>query len=118
MGLAPYGKAKFVKEIKDHIVDIKKDGSFRLNMSFFKFHRGFQMTSSKFHKLFGELPKPESKLTQFHMDLAASIQVVTEEIVIKISRSLFKKTGIKNLCLGCGVALNCVANGKLRETKF
>ena len=119
MGLAPYGKARFVKEIKDHIVDIKEDGSFRLNMRFFKFHRGFQMTSSKFHKLFGELPrKPESKLTQFHMDLAASIQVVTEEIVIKLSKSLLKKTGIKNLCLAGGVALNCVANGKLRETKI
>ena len=119
MGLAPYGKPNYVKKIKDHLIDIKFDGSFRLNMSFFKFHRGFQMTSKKFHKLFGASPrKSESELTQFHMDLAASIQVVTEEIIIKLAKNLSNETGINNICLAGGVALNCVANGKLRETKI
>ncbi len=119
MGLAPYGEAKYVKKIKDNLIDIKADGSFRLNMRFFRFHRGFEMTSSKFNKLFGVLPrKAESELTQFHMDLAASIQAITEEIVIKLSKNLLQETGIKNLCLSGGVALNCVANGKLRETQI
>ena len=119
MGLAPYGRPKFVKEIKDHLIDIKDDGTFKLDSSFFKFHRGFRMTSRKFHKLFGEPPRGnETELTQFHMDLAASIQFVTEEVVIKLSRSLRKETGIKNLCLAGGVALNCVANGKLLEEKI
>ena len=116
MGLAPYGKPLYVDKIKNNLIKIKKDGSFRLDMSFFKFHRGFRMTSSKFHDLFGEKPrKSEAKLTQFHMDIAASIQEVTEEIVIKLAKSLRKETGIKNLCLAGGVALNCVANGKLLE---
>ena len=80
MGLAPYGEPKYEKLIKDNLIDIKNDGTFKLNMSFFKYHRGFRMTSDKFHKLFGQLPrKNESELKQFHMDLAASIQVVTEE---------------------------------------
>lgn len=119
MGLAPYGKPKFATQIKNHLIDIKDDGTFRLDMSFFKYHRGFRMTSRKFHKLFGAPPREsEKELTQFHMDLAASIQVVTEEIVIKIARSLRKETGIKNLCLAGGVALNCVANGKLLEEKI
>ena len=119
MGLAPYGQPKFVKEIKDHIIDIKDDGTFRLDISFFKFHRGFRMTSRKFHQLFGVPPRGnETEITQFHMDLAASIQVVTEEVVIKLARSLQKETGIKNLCLAGGVALNCVANGKLLEEKI
>ena len=82
MGLAPYGNPIYVNKIKENLIDIKKDGTFRLNMSFFKFHSGFRMTSRKFHNLFGENPREsESKLTQKHMDLAASIQVVTEEIV-------------------------------------
>ena len=119
MGLAPYGKPKFVTQIKNHLIDIKDDGTFRLDISFFKYHRGFRMTSRKFHKLFGSPPREsEKELTQFHMDLAASIQVVTEEIVIKIARSLRKETGMKNLCLAGGVALNCVANGKLLEEKI
>ena len=114
MGLAPYGEPKYVKKIKDNLIDIKEDGTFKLDISFFKYHRGFRMTSRKFHKLFGTEPrKKESDLTQFHMDIAASIQAVTEEIVIKMAKSLQKETGSKNLCLAGGVALNCVANGKL-----
>tara|TARA_Y100001968_G_C19413228_1_gene747521 strand:+ start:1 stop:1569 length:1569 start_codon:yes stop_codon:yes gene_type:complete len=119
MGLAPYGEPNYVKEIKSHLVDIKEDGTFRLDISYFKFHRGFRMTGRKFHQLFGALPRSnEAELTQFHMDLAASIQVVTEEIVIKLAKSLQKETGIKNLCLAGGVALNCVANGKLLKEKI
>ena len=119
MGLAPYGDPRFVKVIKDNLIDIKDDGTFKLDISYFKYHRGFRMTSRKFHKLFGSPPREsEKELTQFHMDLAASIQVVTEEIVIKLARSLQKETGIKNLCLAGGVALNCVANGKLLEEKI
>ena len=119
MGLAPYGQPKYVREIKDKLIDIKDDGTFNLDISYFKYHRGFRMTSRKFHKLFGAPPRGiESELTQFHMDLAASIQVVTEEIVIKLAKSLQKETGIKNICLAGGVALNCVANGKLLEEKL
>ena len=119
MGLAPYGKPIYAKKIKEKLIDIKDDGTFRLDMSFFKYHRGFRMTSGKFHKLFGFPPrKPEEELTQFHMDLASSIQDVTEEIVIKICRSLRKETGFKNICLAGGVALNCVANGKLINKKI
>ena len=116
MGLAPYGKPIYVDLIKKNLVDIKDDGSFKLDIDYFKYHRGFRMTSQKFHKLFGSPPrKTETELTQFHMDIAASIQSVTEEIVIKIAKSLRKETGLKNLCLAGGVALNCVANGKLLE---
>jgi len=119
MGLAPYGKPLYAKKIKEKLIDIKDDGTFRLDMSYFKYHRGFRMTSSKFHKLFGLPPrKPEEELTQFHMDLASSIQDVTEEIVIKICSSLRKETGLKNICLAGGVALNCVANGKLINKKI
>ena len=119
MGLAPYGEPKYINEIKDNLIDIKKDGTFRLNMSYFKFHRGFRMTSSKFNKLFGESPrKSETEIKQFHMDLAASIQAVTEEIVIKLGKSVREETNIRNLCLAGGVALNCVANGKLLEQKI
>ena len=119
MGLAPYGQPNYVKKIKDNLIDIKDDGTFKLDISYFKYHRGFRMTSQKFHKLFGAPPRSrETELNQFHMDLAASIQVVTEEIVIKLARSLKKETGIKNLCLAGGVALNCVANGKLINEKI
>tara|TARA_B100000212_G_C27374147_1_gene533920 strand:- start:467 stop:2338 length:1872 start_codon:yes stop_codon:yes gene_type:complete len=120
MGLAPYGEPRYVELIKNNLIDIKKDGSFRLDMSFFKYHRGFRMTSNKFHKLFGSPPRQsESELTQFHMDLAASIQVVTEEIIIAIAKSVKNETGANNLCLAGGVALNCVANGKLlKESIF
>ena len=114
MGLAPYGEPKYVNHIKNNLIDIKDDGTFRLDMSYFKFHRGFKMTSKKFHLLFGSEPrKSETEISQFHMDLASSIQVVTEEIVLKIAKSLRQETGIKNICLSGGVALNCVANGKL-----
>nr|WP_075488215.1 carbamoyltransferase [Prochlorococcus marinus] len=116
MGLAPYGEPRFVEKIKDNLIDIKDDGTFRLDISYFKYHRGFRMTGRKFHKLFGSPPrKGETELTQFHMDLAASIQVVTEEIVLKLAKSLRQETGIKNICLAGGVALNCVANGKLLQ---
>lgn len=120
MGLAPYGQPKYVDTIHDHLIDIKSDGTFRLDLSYFKFHRGFRMTSSRFHRLFGQPPRQrESELSQFHMDLAASIQVVTEEIVLRLARTLRAETGADNLCLAGGVALNCVANGKLlREGIF
>ena len=118
MGLAPYGEPKYVDKIKNNLIDIKQDGTFRLDISYFKYHRGFRMTGRKFHKLFGRPPrKGETELTQFHMDLAASIQVVTEEIVLKLAKSLREETGIKYLCLAGGVALNCVANGKLLQEK-
>ena len=118
MGLAPYGEPKYVDKIKEKLIDIKEDGTFRLDISYFKYHRGFRMTGRKFHKLFGRRPrKRETELTQFHMDIAASIQVVTEEIVLKLAKSLREETGIKKLCLAGGVALNCVANGKLLQKK-
>ncbi len=100
MGLAPYGNPKYVSLIKDNLIQIKDDGTFRLDMSYFKFHRGFRMISKKFENLFGKPPrKKESELTQFHMDLAASIQSVTEEIVLKLAKTLRKETGKKNICL-------------------
>ncbi len=119
MGLAPYGEPKYVNKIKENLIDIKDDGTFRLDISFFKYHRGFRMTGRKFHKLFGKPPrKGETEITQFHMDIAASIQAVTEEVVLKLASSLREETGIKHLCLAGGVALNCVANGKLFEKKI
>ncbi len=119
MGLAPYGVPKYANLIKEKLIDIKDDGTFRLDISYFKFHRGFRMTSRKFHKLFGSPPRGrESEINQFHMDLAASIQKVTEEIVLKLAKSLRKETGIENICLSGGVALNCVANGKLIKNKI
>ncbi|MBF0361073.1 MAG: carbamoyltransferase [Oligoflexia bacterium] len=119
MGLAPYGEAKYVKSIKDHIVDIKDDGSFRLNMDYFNYCVGFKMTNSKFDKLFGgPARKAESKLTQREMDLAKSIQVVTEEIMLKLARTTKKMTDTENLCLAGGVALNCVGNGKIINEKI
>ena len=120
MGLAPYGEPKYAKIIKDNLIDIKSDGTFNLDLSYFKYHRGFRMTGRKFHKLFGKKPREgETELSQFHMDIASSIQVVTEEVVLKLAISLREETGIKNLCLAGGVALNCVANGiLLRENIF
>ncbi len=119
MGLAPYGTPKYSKQIKNNLIDIKDDGTFNLDMSYFKYHRGFRMTSRKFHKLFGKEPREkESELTQFHMDIASSIQEVTEEIIIKIAKTIRKETGQRNLCLAGGVALNCVANGKLLKEKI
>jgi len=114
MGLAPYGNPVYVKTILDELVDLKEDGSFRLNMKYFNYCQGLTMTSRHFHKLFGGPPrKPESKITQKEMDLARSIQEVTEEIMLRMARHVHKETGEKNLCLAGGVALNCVGNGKI-----
>ena len=114
MGLAPYGEPKYTKLIKDNLVDIADDGSFHLDMSYFDYATGLTMTSNKFHNLFHGLPRrPETDLTQKDMDIAASIQNVTEEILIKMVTSIAKETGESNLCLAGGVALNCVANGIL-----
>jgi carbamoyltransferase len=120
MGLAPYGKPIYAAKIKDHLIDVKPDGSFRLNLDYFDFHRGLTLTNERFHRLFDGPPRvPESRITRREMDLAASIQAVTEEVMVKISRSLKALTGASNLCLAGGVALNCVANGKiLREGIF
>ena len=120
MGLAPYGQPTYAALIREHLIDIKHDGTFRLNLTYFKYHRGFRMTSRRFERLFGQPPRsPESELSPFHMDLAASIQVVTEEIVLALARSLQAETGARHLCLAGGVALNCVANGRLlREGAF
>ncbi len=120
MGLAPYGEPIYADLIKKHLIDIREDGSFRLNMQHFNFCTDFTMTNESFHRLFGGPPRnPESTITQREMDLAASIQLVTEEVVIKLGKSIAKSTGQKNLCLAGGVALNCVANGKLlREGIF
>jgi carbamoyltransferase len=120
MGLAPYGEPKYVQQITDHLIDIKEDGSFRLNLDYFEYCTGLTMTNGRFDQLFGAPPrKPESLLTQRDMDLAASIQVVTEDVMLKLARSVARETGQKNLCLAGGVALNCVANGKiLRDRAF
>jgi carbamoyltransferase len=120
MGLAPYGEPKYVQEIFDHLVDTKQDGSFRLDQSYFNYCTGLTMTSPKFHKLFGGPPRSaDEPLTQRHMDLAASVQAATEMIVLRLARSISEQTGLRNLCLAGGVALNCVANGKvLRDNSF
>ncbi len=120
MGLAPYGEPKYADMIFKHLMDVKADGSFRLDLSYFNYCTGLTMTNGKFDKLFGGPPrKPDQLLTQHHMDLAASIQAVTEEVMLRLTRSLREETGIRNLCLAGGVALNCVANGKiLRDGHF
>jgi len=120
MGLAPYGEPKYKKIIYDNLIDVKDDGSFRMNMKYFNYCTGLTMTNKKFDKLFGGPPRvPETKLTQKDMDLARSLQEVTEDIVLKMGNHVFKETGLKNLALAGGVALNCVANGKLlREGPF
>ncbi len=120
MGLAPYGEPKYVDLIYKHVMDLKEDGSFWLDQSYFNYCQGLTMTSEKFHKLFGAPPRmPESRVTQREMDLAASIQVVTEDVMLRIARHVHKITGMENLCLAGGVALNCVGNGKiLREGPF
>lgn len=120
MGLAPYGEPRYVSQIYDHLIDVKKDGTFRLDMSFFNYPVGLTMTGRKFNRLFGGPPRqPESEITQKEMDLARSIQQVTEEIVLKIANSIQNETGNTNLCLAGGVALNCVVNGRLvRESKW
>ena len=116
MGLAPYGRPIYKGLIYKHLIDVKDDGSFHLNMDYFTFPIRFSMTNSRFHNLFGGPPRlPESKLTQREMDLARSVQEVTEEIVLKLARYTRKVTGMRNLCLAGGVALNCVANGRLLQ---
>lgn len=120
MGLAPYGEPKYVSLILDHLIDLKEDGSFRLDQSYFNYCTGLTMTSGRFHSLFGAPPrKSDELLEQRHMDLAASVQAVTELVVLRLTRAIRLETGMKNLCLAGGVALNCVANGKvLRDGKF
>ena len=119
MGLAPYGKPKYKDLILNNLLDLKEDGSFRLNMSYFNYATGLTMTNKKFSSLFGHPVRDFSKdkLTQFHMDIASSIQAVTEEIILKLTRAIAKDFKIKNLCLAGGVALNCVANGKILKDK-
>jgi carbamoyltransferase len=120
MGLAPYGEPRYVQTILDHLVDLKPDGSYRLDQSYFDYCTGLTMTNARFDALFGAPPRqPEDPLTQREMDLAASVQAVTEEAVLRMTRALREETGIGNLCLAGGVALNCVANGKvLRDGAF
>lgn len=120
MGLAPYGEPKYVKAIYDQLLDLKPDGTFRLNMEYFNYCTGLTMTGNKFDELFGGPPrKPESKLTQREMDLARSIQEVTEEVMLRLARTLHRETGLEHLCLAGGVALNCVGNGRiLREGPY
>jgi carbamoyltransferase len=120
MGLAPYGEPKFKDIILEKLIDVKEDGSFRLNMDYFNYATGLTMTNNKFAKLFNmKRREPENELSQIHMDMAASIQAATEEIVLKITRFLFKEFKLPNLCMAGGVALNCVANGKiLKEGLF
>ena len=120
MGLAPYGEPRFVQTILDHLIDLKEDGSFRLNQDYFDYCTGLRMVSDRFAALFGvPARKPEKWLERVHMDLAASIQCVTEEVILRLTRSVAAETGARNLCLAGGVALNCVANGRvLRDGRF
>jgi carbamoyltransferase len=120
MGLAPYGEPRFAKLILDRLIDLKSDGSFKLDLSYFDYCTGLRMTNKAFDDLFGGPPRgADELLTQRHMDLAASIQAVTDEVVLRLTRSLASETGAQNLCLAGGVALNCVANGKvLRDGRF
>lgn len=120
MGLAPYGVPKYVDKIMNELMDLREDGSFKLNQKYFNYTHGLTMTSSAFHELFGGPPRePESKLTQREMDLARSVQVVCEEIVLRMANTAHRETGVSALCLAGGVALNCVANGRLlREGPF
>ena len=120
MGLAPYGEPKYAQLILDHLIDLKADGSFRLDMSYFDYGTGLTMTNGKFADLFGQkVRNPSELLTPFHMDIAASVQAVTEEAMLRLARATARETGMSNLCLAGGVALNCVANGKiLRDGAF
>jgi carbamoyltransferase len=120
MGLAPYGMPIYIDKIKDNLIDIKEDGSFHLNQSYFNYATGLTMTNKKFDNLFGQKVRDakHEKLTQFHMDIAASIQKVTEDIMIMLTKSLKEEFNISNLCLAGGVALNCVANGKILKDKI
>ena len=120
MGLAPYGEPKYRKIILDNLIDLKKDGTFRLNMKYFDYATGLKMINDKFLKLFGQPARnPQNDLlTQFHMDIASSIQSVTEEVVLRLTKSIAKEFGSRNLCMAGGVALNCVANGKILKEKI
>ena len=120
MGLAPYGEPRYSQTILDHLIDVKPDGSFRVDQSYFDYCTGLKMTGDRFDELFGGPPRrPDEPLTQRHMDLASSIQAVTEEIVLKMTQGIAAESGARNLCLAGGVALNCVANGKiLRDGRF
>jgi carbamoyltransferase len=119
MGLAPYGEPKFAQLILEKIIDLKEDGTFRLDQTYFDYCTGLTMTNERFDALFGHpARKPEQLLTQFHMDVAASIQAVTEEVILRLARSIRAETGLRNLCLAGGVALNCVANGKIHREKI
>ena len=114
MGLAPYGEPRYANLILDHLVDVKPDGSFHLNQEYFDYCVGLRMTNGSFDRLFGGPPRaPDTLLQQRDMDLAASIQAVTDEVILRLVRSLVSETGLRKLCLACGVALNCVANGKV-----
>ena len=120
MGLAPYGTPRFASTILDSLIDVKEDGSFRLNLEYFDYCTGLRMTNSRFDRLFGRAPRqPDEPLEPFHMDVAASIQAVTDEVMLRMTRALAAEFGLPNLCLAGGVALNCVANGTvLRDGKF
>ena len=120
MGLAPYGEPKYANLIFDRLIDLKRDGSFRLNLDYFNYCTGLTMTNGQFDTLFGGAPRrADELLTQRHMDLAASIQAVTDEVVLRLTRALAEETKAKNLCLAGGVALNCVSNGiVLRDGRF
>ena len=120
MGLAPYGEPNYVDQILNELIDLKPDGTFRLNMRYFNFATGLTMTNGHFDRLFGGAPrKPESPVTQREMDLAASIQKVTEEVMLRLARTVHRELGTEYLCLAGGVALNCVANGRiLREGPY
>jgi carbamoyltransferase len=119
MGLAPYGTPRYLKEVRE-LIDVAEDGSFRLNMEYFAYHYGLRMTTERFHRLFGGAPRdPEGALDQRHRDIAASIQAVTEDVMLKMARHLREETGLPDLCIAGGVALNCVANGRIaREGLF
>jgi carbamoyltransferase len=120
MGLAPYGEPRYASRILEHLIDVKPDGTFRLDQRYFDYCTGLRMTSDRFHGLFGRPPrKPDDRLEQFHMDIAASVQAVTDEVVLRLTRGLAREFDVPNLCLAGGVALNCVANGKvLRDQSF
>jgi carbamoyltransferase len=119
MGLAPYGEPKYASKIYDHLIDLKADGSFRLNLDYFEFLHGMTMTNARFHQLFDGPPRePEGRIDQRHMDVARSIQLVTEEIMLRLARHARELTGLPNLCLAGGVALNCVANGLILREKI
>jgi carbamoyltransferase len=120
MGLAPYGEPKYVSLIKDKLAEVREDGSIRMNHEYFSYSQGLRMTNAAFDRVFGARPRrPESKITQREMDLARSIQVITEEVMLKMTAYVYKETGMKKLCMAGGVALNCVANGRvLREGPF